>query len=133
MAHPYIIIFDDACAFCRRWVRLILWLDRHQRCYFAASDSRTGKALLKRFQLQELPQHTLIVVHHNTYYLYSEAVCQIGLQLPALRWLAFLVMLIPRPLRDRGYRVIARHRYRFFPEPSTCPLPRARFRQQFLP
>jgi predicted DCC family thiol-disulfide oxidoreductase YuxK len=42
-----------------------------------------------------------------------------------LRWL-------PRPLRDLGYRLIARWRYRIWGRLESCPIPASEERQRFL-
>jgi predicted DCC family thiol-disulfide oxidoreductase YuxK len=39
---------------------------------------------------------------------------------------------IPRPLRDLGYRIIARLRYRIWGRFETCPIPTAQERAHFL-
>ena len=43
-----------------------------------------------------------------------------------------LLQLLPRPVRDWGYRVIARNRYRIFGRHDTCPIPSAETRARFL-
>ena len=46
--------------------------------------------------------------------------------------IAAVVRLVPRPLRDLGYRVVARLRYRLAPRLESCPLPPPEFRHRFL-
>ena len=50
------------------------------------------------------------------------------------RWriAALLLQLIPRRLRDFGYRVVARNRYRVFGRYDTCPIPSDQTRSRFL-
>jgi predicted DCC family thiol-disulfide oxidoreductase YuxK len=43
-----------------------------------------------------------------------------------------LIRLVPRGLRDRGYRAVARNRYRIFGRYETCPLPSEATRALFL-
>jgi predicted DCC family thiol-disulfide oxidoreductase YuxK len=43
-----------------------------------------------------------------------------------------LLRLVPRPLRDWGYGVVARNRYRVFGRYDTCPLPTEDTRSRFL-
>ena len=43
-----------------------------------------------------------------------------------------LLQLIPRTLRDYGYRVVARNRYRVFGRYDSCPLPTEDTRSRFL-
>jgi len=46
--------------------------------------------------------------------------------------MAFALRLIPRALRDLGYRVIARWRYRIWGRLESCPLPTVEERARFL-
>jgi predicted DCC family thiol-disulfide oxidoreductase YuxK len=39
---------------------------------------------------------------------------------------------LPRPLRDLGYRLVARYRYRIWGRFDTCPIPTAQERERFL-
>ena len=55
--------------------------------------------------------------------------------LHALGWpwrLAWLAWLVPAPLRDALYRLVARHRYRLFGRSSSCMLPPQDQRSRFL-
>jgi predicted DCC family thiol-disulfide oxidoreductase YuxK len=48
------------------------------------------------------------------------------------RLAGFLLRLVPRPVRDWGYRVIARNRYRMFGRYDACPMPTEDTRSRFL-
>ncbi len=45
---------------------------------------------------------------------------------------AFFLRLMPKFLRDFGYNIVARTRYRIFGRYETCPLPNAENRGRFL-
>jgi predicted DCC family thiol-disulfide oxidoreductase YuxK len=46
--------------------------------------------------------------------------------------IAAIFRIIPRPLRDIGYRLIARFRYRIWGRLDTCPIPTPQERMRFL-
>ncbi|MGO9086057.1 MAG: thiol-disulfide oxidoreductase DCC family protein [Candidatus Sulfotelmatobacter sp.] len=48
------------------------------------------------------------------------------------RLVAFLLQVVPRRLRDWGYGLVARHRYRVFGRYDACPLPSEDTRSRFL-
>jgi len=48
------------------------------------------------------------------------------------RLIGRLLQLVPRPLRDWGYGIVARNRYRVFGRYNTCPLPTEETRRRFL-
>jgi predicted DCC family thiol-disulfide oxidoreductase YuxK len=45
---------------------------------------------------------------------------------------ARVLRLVPRVLRDWGYRVIARNRYQLFGKYETCPVPSEADRERFI-
>jgi predicted DCC family thiol-disulfide oxidoreductase YuxK len=63
----------------------------------------------------------------------SDAVLDIARQLGgAWRWLAVLSV-VPRPIRDGIYDLIARNRHRWFGRNPACPVPPDDIRGRFLP
>jgi predicted DCC family thiol-disulfide oxidoreductase YuxK len=46
--------------------------------------------------------------------------------------LAAIIRLVPRPIRESGYRLIARMRYRIWGRYAVCPIPTAEERAHFL-
>jgi len=63
----------------------------------------------------------------------SDAVLAVLAELPQ-PWpaLAAILRLIPRPLRDLVYRLVARWRYRIWGRLESCPIPTAAERDRFL-
>ena len=137
-----LVIFDGLCGFCNLSVRWFLRRDRQDRLRFVASDSPIIAGLLVRpgfdpdiatgnsgtilvAQALDTPGERLLVR--------SDAVLAILRQLPA-PWPAFAAcfQLIPRPLRDLGYRLVARWRYRIWGHLDSCPIPTAEERARFL-
>jgi predicted DCC family thiol-disulfide oxidoreductase YuxK len=41
-------------------------------------------------------------------------------------------MLVPRPIRDAVYNLVARNRYRWFGKQEACWLPRPEWRHRFI-
>jgi predicted DCC family thiol-disulfide oxidoreductase YuxK len=48
------------------------------------------------------------------------------------RVVGMVLRVIPRPVRDWGYGLVARYRYRVFGRYDTCPVPSAETRSRFL-
>jgi predicted DCC family thiol-disulfide oxidoreductase YuxK len=46
--------------------------------------------------------------------------------------IAFALRFFPQSLRDWGYGVVARHRYRIFGKYERCPLPEKKYQDRFL-
>jgi predicted DCC family thiol-disulfide oxidoreductase YuxK len=63
----------------------------------------------------------------------SEAVVALLKELPRpWPWIGLLLKGIPRPLRDVGYRLVARWRYRIWGRLESCLVPTAEERERFL-
>jgi predicted DCC family thiol-disulfide oxidoreductase YuxK len=137
-----LVIFDGHCGFCNRSVRWFLRKDREDRMRFVASESPLVTGLLVRYGLgaqgAELGLNTIVVVRdaggeNERVFTRSEAAREMLKELPQ-PWRAAGVVLgwIPRAVRDLGYRVIARVRYRIWGRLESCPLPTAEERGRFL-
>lgn len=63
----------------------------------------------------------------------STAVLRIARRLPWPWRAGAALLVIPRPLRDALYRLLARYRYRWFGKRSTCRLPTPEEAARFLP
>jgi predicted DCC family thiol-disulfide oxidoreductase YuxK len=137
-----LVVFDGQCGFCNRAVRWFLRRDRWDRLRFAASESAKVAVLLARHGMGTADSGagpgTILVVEDadgpaEKFLLRSDAVAAMLSKLPR-PWPAVAVGLglIPRPMRDLGYRIIARWRYRIWGRLESCPLPAAEERERFL-
>lgn len=129
--HP-VIVFDGYCALCSGFVNALLRLDRRRRFYFAALQSPAGQELLHAAGLPPHHSEWIMLIQKGRSYGRSAAVLRIarGLGLP---WsLLYGFWLIPRPLRDAAYGVIARNRYRWFGKRETCRVATDKERERFL-
>jgi predicted DCC family thiol-disulfide oxidoreductase YuxK len=135
-----LVIFDGHCGLCNRSVRWFLRRDGRDRLRFAPSEMPAVAALLARYQIDAsgTAPNSMFVVRDaggpaERLLDRSNGVLAILTELPqpwpgvaaVLRW-------IPRPLRDLGYRLIARWRYRIWGRLESCPIPSAEERGRFL-
>ncbi|MGQ0642361.1 MAG: thiol-disulfide oxidoreductase DCC family protein [Gemmatimonadaceae bacterium] len=126
-----IVYYDGVCALCNRFVRWALRRDRKRRLLFAALDSGHGTRLRRAFP-ETKSVDSIIVRDGDRVFVKSDAILAIAQQLgPAWR-LTAAWRLLPRPLRDLGYDMIAARRYRWFGRLDACPLPAADERDRFL-
>jgi predicted DCC family thiol-disulfide oxidoreductase YuxK len=118
-----IIVFDAECVLCSDNAQFVLRHDRKGLFRLASMQCEIGTALYRRFGIDPNEPDTLIVVTGNTALRDSAAIFAIwsGLGWP---WRVLTVFrLVPRPLRDAAYRLVARHRYRLFGKRETCWVP----------
>jgi|ERR1019366_4410241 predicted DCC family thiol-disulfide oxidoreductase YuxK len=142
-----LVIFDGHCGFCNRSVRWFLQRDRLDRLRFVPSESPKVADLFARRQIIETkdglgssklaPSTILVVTNPDTpveqVLVRSDAAIAMLRQLPR-PWPAVATGMswIPRPLRDFGYRLVARFRYRIWGRLDACPVPTAQERSRFL-
>ncbi|RSK23903.1 thiol-disulfide oxidoreductase DCC family protein [Hymenobacter metallilatus] len=128
-----IILFDGVCNLCNGFVQFVIRHDAAGRFRFAALQSVAGQALLQRHRLPTPPEpDSVVLLMAGQAYTHSAAALGILQHLPGWRWLARLGQMFPRPLRDAVYRLIARHRYRWFGRQDACWLPTPELRARFL-
>ncbi|MFI4916488.1 MAG: thiol-disulfide oxidoreductase DCC family protein [Phycisphaerales bacterium JB060] len=133
-SHP-IVLFDGDCGFCDRTVRLLDRLDTRDRLRFAPLDSQAAVYL---FQKHDVPESidSIVLVHadgsEGRARVESDAAIGVA-RLLGFPWsLAVVLKIIPRPIRDAAYRLIARHRYRLFGRVQACGLPSEAQRRKLL-
>jgi predicted DCC family thiol-disulfide oxidoreductase YuxK len=142
MLHP-IILYDGVCGLCNRLNQFVLRRDREGIFRFASLQSALAARILARHGANPQDLDTVYVVlnHDLTKEAQgderllprSEAVIFVLKRLGGIwKALGLFVQLLPRVLRDWGYRVVARNRYRVFGRFDTCMLPSARDRSKFI-
>lgn len=128
-----IIFYDGLCGFCDGTVQWLLWFDRGQRkLKFAPLQGTTAQERLPAELTQDL--RSLVLVDDAGRWRFSTSVVRILWHLGGLCGIAGgLLWLIPRPLRDAAYHLVARNRYQWFGRREACRLPSPEERACFLP
>ncbi|KQT91213.1 hypothetical protein ASG60_21490 [Methylobacterium sp. Leaf469] len=126
------MIFDTRCILCSRWVHFLLRHEAETRLHFIGAWSPSGLALAARygFEPQDL-QKTYLVITEGVALKRSDAgLALLGHMKPPWRWLR-LLRIVPKPIRDSVYDVVARNRYRWFGTIDTCLVPDPALRDRF--
>jgi predicted DCC family thiol-disulfide oxidoreductase YuxK len=126
-----LILFDGVCLFCSRWVQFVIARDPAGRFRFAPIQGGFGAALAARLGISAENPETNAVVFAGRAYFKSDAAIAVIERLPGWGWVGAL-RLIPRPLRDRFYDLVARHRYRWFGRSDSCLVPAPELERRFV-
>lgn len=102
-----LVIFDGVCGFCNRFVALALRHDIRGELLFASNRSGVGLELCQKLELIKESSQTIIVVVGSQVLLRSDAVIFIAEQLEKPYCYFSIIRILPRFLRDLGYRLIA--------------------------
>jgi predicted DCC family thiol-disulfide oxidoreductase YuxK len=126
------VLFDGVCNLCNGFVDFAIARDPRGRLRFGALQSEAGQRALREAGVDAPPLSSLVVVDGGKAYVRS------GAALHALRhlwfpWpLLYAGIVVPRPLRDAVYSLVAARRYGWFGRRDTCRLPSPEERSRFL-
>lgn len=133
-----ILLYDGVCGLCNRFVKFILKRDHNDRFRFAALQSEYAAKILARHGVNALDLDTVYLVSSygqagERLTNRSNAAIAVFAELGGF-WsvVSGFLRVIPRPVRDWGYNLVARSRYRIFGRYDSCPLPDPKDRQRFL-
>ena len=131
MSFP-ILLFDGECNLCNGAVQFVLTHEQDNRIRFASLQSATGQQLLEQFGLPTRTYESFVLVDGDRFFTESTAALRVTRYLKGgWKWLyAFIV--VPKPIRDWVYRLVARNRYRWFGRQDSCWLPTPEFSERFL-
>ena len=127
-----IVLFDGVCHLCDGAVRFILKRERTDELKFAPLQSDSGKSLLEKYGYPSDYLDGLILIEKNRAHDRSCACLRIARKLNFPWNLLFPLLIIPKPLRDFIYGMIASVRYRWFGKKESCSLPQGEDRSRFL-
>jgi predicted DCC family thiol-disulfide oxidoreductase YuxK len=126
-----VILYVGVCVFCSRWVRFVAARDVARRFRFTAIQSGYGTRLARTFGIDPEDPDTNAVIHGGVAYFKSDAALTVLGALPGWRWVRVL-RLVPKPLRDGVYNLVARNRYRIFGRYEACFVPDAELRARVM-
>lgn len=125
-----IIIFDGVCNLCSSAVQFIIRHDTNAYFYFTSLQSDVGKALMKKYKLEDVD--SIVLIQGETFFTYSDAVIEIIKYLDG-KWKYFTILqYIPKIIRDLIYQYIAKYRYRIFGRQDICMMPSEKNKSRFL-
>ena len=133
MSQGPLLLYDGVCALCNGAVTFVLKRDTSRAVRFAPLQGETATEVLAR-QPQLVGVDSMVWIDENGQaFTRSSAAIAIGRYLGGA-WgvLAAVVRVVPPPLRDAIYDVVARIRYRVFGRYDACPLPPPAHRARFL-
>jgi predicted DCC family thiol-disulfide oxidoreductase YuxK len=128
---PMVVLFDGVCNFCNGTVRFIAERDPQGRIHFASQQSAIGLELLAQ-QNVKADLSSIVLIENGKVYQKSTAMLRILRQLRTPWPLSYCFVLLPAPLRNGIYDLIARNRYRWFGKSEVCPIPSPAVRNRFL-
>ena len=126
-----IVLFDGVCNLCNSAVQFIIRHDPNAHFQFASLQSPQAQKCLAGHRLEGYSE-SIVLVEDSKIYNASTAALRIARRLSGLWSLFYVFIIIPRPIRDWVYSIIARNRYRWFGRRDECMVPTPNLRERFL-
>jgi predicted DCC family thiol-disulfide oxidoreductase YuxK len=126
-----VILYDGVCVFCSRWVRFVVARDDKRRFRFTAIQSAYGTRMAQALGIDPADPDTNAVIHGGKAFFKSDAALTVLSNLPGWGWVRAL-RLVPKPIRDTVYNLVARNRYRIFGKYEVCFVPDAELRARVM-
>lgn len=127
-----LVLIDGECLLCNRLARFVIRRDVEGTIRFAALGSAAAVRELSARDLPPPPPGTFVLVTEGRAFYRSEAALRLMGLLPFPWNLLRVLRIVPRAVRDAGYLLVARLRYRVFGRVSMCGLLTEAEKSRFL-
>ena len=127
-----VVLFDGVCNLCNGFVRFVIPRDPLGRIRFAALQSEAARRLMAPTGVTRGDADSIVLVERERAFVRSEAALRIARQLRFPWPLLYGLVLVPRPIRDWAYDIVARNRYRWFGRRDVCMMPGPETQDRFL-
>jgi predicted DCC family thiol-disulfide oxidoreductase YuxK len=127
-----IIVFDGHCVLCSAWASFVLRHDPDEKFRLLPAQSALGRALYVHYELDPDDYQTNILIVGGMAWFKSEGSIRMA-EILGFPWaLAAVVRILPLPLRDMLYVIVARNRFRIFGRHEVCYRPDPKYADRFL-
>lgn len=127
-----IIVFDGECVFCSAWARLVLRVDKQGVFRLLPAQTPLGAALYRHYGLDPTHYETNILIENGRARFKSDGSIRMA-GLLGFPWaLALVFRLLPRPIADGLYDLVAKNRYRIFGRSDLCYVPSGQYADRVL-
>ena len=127
-----IVLFDGTCAFCEGAVTFIARRDPAGYFRFGASQNPAAQTLLGPHGLTREMTQSLVLIEDGKVHMRSTASLRIARRLPMPWRLAAALLVVPAPIRDAAYRLVAAVRHRVAGRSNACEMPPAEIRERMI-
>ncbi|MGN7233550.1 thiol-disulfide oxidoreductase DCC family protein [Priestia megaterium] len=127
-----IIMFDGICNVCNHWVQFVIKRDPKGIFKFLSLQSDLARSLIINHNPNNMQLNSIILIDKGQIYTESTAILHIINKPTGPIRFFILFWIIPKKIRDRAYRFIAKNRYRFFGKKESCLVPSKEIQNRFI-
>lgn len=127
-----VVLFDGVCNFCNSSVNFIIRHDKKDYFRFTPLQSEIGMKISEKYNLDSGNLKSVILVDKGKIYTKTTAALRIAKQLSGAWPVLYVFIIVPPPIRDVVYNIIAKYRYKWWGEREACMIPTQEIRKKFL-
>ena len=127
-----VVLFDGVCNLCNGFVRFVVPRDPRGHIRFAALQSEAARRLLARTGATPGGADSIVFIEGQRAFVRSAAALRIARRLRFPWPILYGLVIVPRPLRDWAYDIVARNRFRWFGRRDVCMVPGPETQDRFL-
>ena len=130
MREPALIFFDGHCHLCCGSVQFILKRDPFGYFHFAPMDGPAANTVFSNWKTDSIPD-SIVLYEQGKFFARSTAALRVARKLTGGWPLLYVFMIIPTPIRDWVYNLIAKNRYKWFGRSESCWMPKPEWKERF--
>lgn len=127
-----VLFFDGVCGLCDHFITFMVDADRMHVLKFATQQGDTFKSEEIQKMIKPEMGDSIFYLKGDKIYSKSSAVLTALSDMGGVWKLLLVFMIIPKPIRDVIYDLVAKNRYSIFGKHEACRLPTAEERAKFL-
>ena len=127
-----IVIFDGVCNLCNTGVNFLIARDRKKQFCFVPMQSEVAQDLVKQYRPSGFDYESFLLIKNGECYDRSDAALEVAKELGGIWSWTRVFTLVPKPVRDVLYDLVAKHRYKIFGKRDQCMVPRQDIKDRFI-
>ncbi|MBI3511014.1 MAG: DUF393 domain-containing protein [Bacteroidetes bacterium] len=127
-----IVLFDGVCNYCNTKVNFIIRHDNKDHFRFTPLQSALAKKILTDHGLDPEQMNSFVLYENDKCFFKTTAILRMAKHLGGLYPLLYALIIIPAPIRDIYYNIIAKNRYKWWGKKESCMVPTPEVRKKFL-
>lgn len=125
------MFFDGICNLCSSSVLFVIKRDSKAQFKFATLQSLDLDEIKNKFPITTLPD-SILLIDKNRLFVKSTAALRIAKGLDGIWPLFYGFIIVPAPIRDWIYDLIAKHRFKWFGKRNSCMIPTPDIEARFI-
>ena len=127
-----ILFFDGICSLCNKTIDFFIRNNERNTIYYSSLQSKFAKDFLIAYVIDSNNMNSILYFSKGKLHTKSSAILIAAKELRSIHRVFFLLIIIPKFIRDYFYDIIAANRYRLFGKSSTCRIPNENEVKRFI-